>query len=99
MRLPVWERVCVSDLALLLGPLQDPLLDGALADEAVDRDLLGLAQPVGPVHGLLVHGGVPVAVVEDDLEQKPNVTFTDLQQALPMRWLSCSHSQCQRPSG
>ena len=23
-------------------------------------------QPVGSVHGLLVHGGVPVAVVEDD---------------------------------
>lgn len=62
--------MCVSDLALLLGPLQDPLLDGALTDEAVDRDLLGLAQPVGPVHGLLVHRGVPVAVVEDDLERE-----------------------------
>lgn len=55
------------NLALLLGPLQDPLLDGSLADEAVDCDLLGLAQPVSPVHGLLVHRGVPVAVVEDDL--------------------------------
>lgn len=59
-----------SNLALLLGPLQDPLLDGSLADEAVDCDLLGLAQPVSPVHGLLVHRGVPVAVVEDDLEER-----------------------------
>lgn len=66
----VCVRVCVPDLTLLLGPLQDPLLDGALADEAVDGDLLGLTQPVGPVHGLLVHRGVPVAVVEDDLEGK-----------------------------
>lgn len=68
--LRAWGRVCVSDLALLLGPLQDPLLDGALADEAVDGHLLGLTQPVSSVHGLLVHCGVPVAVVEDDLEQK-----------------------------
>lgn len=70
MRACVCVSVCVPDLALLLGPLQDPLLNGALADEAVDGDLLGLTQPVGPVHGLLVHRGVPVAVVEDDLEGK-----------------------------
>lgn len=60
---------CVSDLAFLLGPLQDPLLDGPLTDEAIDGDLLGLTQPVSSVHGLLVHRGVPVAVVEDDLEE------------------------------
>lgn len=59
--------VCVSDLALLLGPLQDPLLDGTLTDEAIDSDLLGLTQPVSSVHGLLVHCGVPVTVIEDDL--------------------------------
>lgn len=58
----------VSDLALLLGPLQDPLLDGTLTDEAIDSDLLGLTQPVSSVHGLLVHCGVPVAVIEDDLK-------------------------------
>lgn len=73
-----WRRVCVSDLALLLGPLQDPLLDGALTDEAVDGHLLGLAQPVSPVHGLLVHGGVPIAVIKDDLEQRHNATFIRL---------------------
>lgn len=61
---------CVSHLALLLGPLQDPLFDGTLADEAVHSDLLGLTQPVGPVHGLLVYRWVPVAVVEDNLQTK-----------------------------
>lgn len=60
---------CVSDLALLLGPLQDPLLDGPLTDQAVDGHLLGLPQPVGSVHGLLVHRGVPVTVVEDNLKE------------------------------
>lgn len=59
----------VTDLALLFGPLQDTLLDAPLADESIDGHLLGLTQPVGPVHGLLVYGGVPVAVVEDDLER------------------------------
>lgn len=78
------RRAGVSDLALLLGPLQDPLLDGALTDEAVDGDLFGLAQPVGPVHGLLVHRGVPVAVVKDDLEPKTQRR----QRALLMCWLS-----------
>ena len=57
------------DGGLLLGPLQDPLLDGALADEAVDGHLLRLAQAVSSVHGLLVDRWVPVAVVEDDLKQ------------------------------
>lgn len=62
----------VSDLALLLGPLQDPLLDGTLTDEAIDGDLLGLTQPVSSVHGLLVHCGVPVAVIKDDLKGNQN---------------------------
>lgn len=66
---------CVSDLALLLGPLQDPLLDRTLTDEPIDSDLLGLTQPVSSVHGLLVHCGVPVTVVEDDLKGE-NKTFT-----------------------
>ena len=70
--------VCVTDLALLLGALQDPLLDAALADEAVDGHLLGLAQPVGSVHGLLVHRGVPVAVVEDHLAGERSAGQTGL---------------------
>ena len=47
---------------------QNPLVDRSLAHEPIHGHLLGLAKPVGPVHGLLVHGGVPVAVVEDDLQ-------------------------------
>lgn len=62
----------MSDLALLLGPLQDPLLDATLTDEAINGDLFGLTQPVGPVHGLLVHRGIPVTVVKDDLEENQN---------------------------
>lgn len=64
------ENDRIWDLALLLGPLQDPLLNGALADEAIDGDLLGLTQSVSPVHGLLVHRRVPVAVIEDNLEEE-----------------------------
>ncbi len=71
---------CVSDLAFLLGPLEDPFLDGTLTDEAIDGDLLGLTQPVSSVHGLLVHCGVPVAVIEDNLEGKKDLNFTFLQQ-------------------
>ena len=37
-----------------------------LANKPVDRDLPCLAGPVRPIHGLLVHSGVPVAVIEDD---------------------------------
>lgn len=73
--------VCVSDLAFLLGPLQDPLLDGTLTDEAIDGDLLGLTQPVSSVHGLLVHCGVPVTVIEYNLEenkQKKDLNFSFL---------------------
>ena len=55
-----------SYLALLSSPLQDLLLDGTLTDQPVHGDLLGLAQSMSPVHGLLVHRWVPVAVVEDD---------------------------------
>jgi hypothetical protein len=51
-------------LALLPRPLHDPLLDGSLADEPVDRDLLGLTESMRAVHGLLVHGRVPIRVVE-----------------------------------
>ena len=57
-----------SYLTLLLGALQDALLDGALADELVDGDLLGLAEPVRAVHRLLVDRRVPVAVVEYHLQ-------------------------------
>ncbi len=72
---------CVSDLALLLGPLQDPLLDGSLTDEAIDGDLLGLTQPVSSVHGLLVNCGVPVTVIENDLEEHmKDLHLTFLQQ-------------------
>ena len=67
-----WIHGCINVyqvryLTLLLGSLQYALLDGSLADEPVHGDLLGLAEAVGAVHGLLVHRRVPVAVVEDHL--------------------------------
>ena len=54
-------------LAFLPGPLQNPLLNGSLHHQPVDGDLFGLAEAVGPVHGLLVHCGVPVTVIEYNL--------------------------------
>ena len=45
--------------------LHDLLLDGALRDHAVDHDLLGLPDPVGAVHGLVLGGGVPPRVQEE----------------------------------
>lgn len=47
-------------------PLDDLLLDGVLGDHAVDVDAVALPDAVGAVHGLQVHLGVPVRVVDDD---------------------------------
>lgn len=44
----------------------NPLFDGAAREKAVDADLFGLAETMGTVFGLLVHGGIPIRVVEDD---------------------------------
>lgn len=65
----------VSDLAFLLGTLQDPLLNGTLTDKTIHSDLLGLTQPVSSVHGLLVHCGVPVTVIEDNLKENQKETL------------------------
>ena len=46
-------------------PLHDLLVDGVLRDEPEHPDLLRLADPVGAIHGLQVHLGVPVGVVQD----------------------------------
>lgn len=56
-----------SHLTLLLGSLQDALLNGAFTYQSVHSDLLCLPQPVCPVHGLLVYCWVPVTVIENYL--------------------------------
>lgn len=61
-------------LALLLGSLQNAFLNGALTDEPVHSHLLRLPQAVRPVHGLLVHCGVPVAVIENHLRRQDRNT-------------------------
>ena len=75
-------------LALLPGPLQNPLLNGSLHHQPVDGDLFGLAEAVGPVHGLLVHCGVPVTVIEYHLHtckrDKTQDTFTWVYKILPI---------------
>ena len=75
-----WKQIVVKNvqtqwiyLTLLLGALEDAFLYGPLTDESVDRHLLGLSQAMGAVHGLLVHRGVPVTVVEDHLKHTVNV--------------------------
>mmetsp|Transcript_34075 Transcript_34075/g.73803 ORF Transcript_34075/g.73803 Transcript_34075/m.73803 type:complete len:464 (-) Transcript_34075:575-1966(-) len=52
-------------LELLVGLLDDLLLDGVLRAEAVDVDLLLLTDTMGPVHSLEIHLRVPVRVVQD----------------------------------
>ena len=56
----------VSQQPLLVGFLEDVLLDGSLADQPVDVHISGLANAMAPVLRLRVHGRVPVTVVEDD---------------------------------
>ena len=54
------------EMTLLIALAQDILLDGMLADEAVDVHLARLTDPMAPVLGLGVHRRVPIRVVEDD---------------------------------
>jgi len=61
---------CTTYLTLFSGSLQDTFLNASLADQPIHCNLLGLAQPVSPVHGLLIHRWVPVAVIEDDLRTR-----------------------------
>lgn len=61
-------------LALLLGSLKNAFLNGALTDEPVHSHLLRLPQAVRPVHGLLVHRGVPVAVIKNHLRRQDKNT-------------------------
>ena len=65
------ELAVVDDLAADaragLHDAADIFLDGVLLEQAVDGDLLELADAVAAVLGLLVHGRVPVGIVEDDV--------------------------------
>jgi hypothetical protein len=56
------KGAAVGELAFLGLQLVDALLDGALADEPVDEDRLGLADTVGAVVGLGFGGMVPPLV-------------------------------------
>lgn len=55
----------ISQHPLLIGFFQDVLLHCALTDQSVDVDVPGLSDAVAAVLSLGVHGGIPVAVVED----------------------------------
>lgn len=54
-------------MALVLNHLVDALLEGVLSDEAVDEDVLVLADAVGTVGGLGLDSGVPPEVEVDDV--------------------------------
>jgi len=47
--------------------LDDLLLHSRLCDQSVDINFFLLPDSVGSVHGLEVHLGVPVGVIEDDV--------------------------------
>ena len=57
----------LGQLALRVEQLVDPLLERRRADEAVDEDVLVLAEAVGAVGRLLLDGGVPPAVEVEDV--------------------------------
>ncbi len=52
---------------MLLLELEDLLLDGVAADQAVGEDVLGLADPVRAVDRLGLDGGVPPGVEQVDV--------------------------------
>lgn len=81
-------------LALLLGSLQNAFFNGALTDESVDGNLLCLPQAVGPVHGLLVYSGVPIAIVKNHLcRQDKNTAKTEALSGQHQEfWRQPSHS-------
>jgi len=54
-----------AEVPLLQRFLENVFLNCVYRNEPVDVHGLGLAYPMAPVLGLLVHGGVPVGVVED----------------------------------
>ena len=47
---------CLDEGGLVLLEFENPILDGAAADEFVDEDGLGLADAVGAVGGLIFGG-------------------------------------------
>ena len=47
--------------------LKDLILDTILADHAVGKNVLGLANPVGPVDGLLFNGRIPPGIYDIDI--------------------------------
>lgn len=81
-------------LTLLLGSLQNAFFNGALTDESVDSNLLCLPQAVGPVHGLLVHSGVPIAIIKNHLcRQDKNTAKTEALSGQHQEfWQQSSHS-------
>ena len=52
-----------THLLLLSSELNDPLVDGSLRDESVDRDLSRLTQSMSSIHRLSVVTRVPIVVV------------------------------------
>ena len=62
-----------DELALLLGELEDLLLDGPLRDEPVRRDDLRLPDAVGAVGRLVLDRGVPPRVEVDDRVRRGQV--------------------------
>ena len=54
------------DVFLLLGSLDNPLLNGPLGDQLIDIDISALPDTMSSVGRLCVHRGVPVVVIEND---------------------------------
>jgi hypothetical protein len=66
--------VSATHVLLLARELDDALVDRAFGDEAVDGDLLGLAESVDTVHRLRIIRRVPVVVVCEAMKGMVSVT-------------------------
>lgn len=53
--------------SFLLDDLIDLFFEGVLGDEAVDEDVVLLADAIGTVCRLRLYGGIPPKVVVDDM--------------------------------
>lgn len=53
------------DSLFLFGSADYLLLNSPLCDNTIDGDRLGLTNSVDTILGLLIHGGIPIIIIED----------------------------------
>ena len=67
---------------------EDPFLHGVEGDQAVDNHRPGLTDPVGAIGCLILHGGVPPGVEQEDVVRRSEI------QSGPARAQGDQHDRC-----